>query len=112
MLHIKHEINNLHPTHILIYQNKNFYYFVLLIFFSILNLIYSIHNHLNIYDEQFHKSTKFASWNPVVGFMLYCIDNHMCDKLIAKKGVRPSTDPIAKGLSRTRDLLSTLYPIS
>ena len=68
--------------------------------------------HVNIYDEQFHKSTKFASWNPVVGFMLYCIDNHMGDKLIAKKGVRPSTDPIAKGLSRTRDLLATLYPIS
>ena len=68
--------------------------------------------HVNIYDEQFHKSTKFASWNPVVGFMLYCIDNHMNDKLIAKKGVRPSTDPIAKGLSKTRDLLGTLYPIS
>jgi hypothetical protein len=68
--------------------------------------------HVKIYDDEFHKSTKFASWNPVVGFMLYCIDNHMNDKLISKKGIRPSTDPIAKGLSRTRSILETLFPIS
>jgi len=68
--------------------------------------------HVKIYDIEYHKSTKFASWNPVVGFMLWCIDNYMNNKLIAKKGVRPSTDPIAKGLPKTRDLLGTLYPIS
>ena len=68
--------------------------------------------HVNIYDVEYHRSTKFASWNPVVGFMLWCIENYMNDKLIAKKGVRPSTDPISKALPNTRNLLGKLYPIS
>ena len=66
----------------------------------------------NIYDAEYHKSTKFASWSPVVGFMLYCIENHMNDKFISKKGVKPSTSPIKNAFVDTKELLEKMYPTS
>ncbi len=69
--------------------------------------------HCKIYDDELHKSTKFASWDPVVSFMLFCFDNHMNNKLIHKKnGIRPSTSQVKGKLQGTKNLLEQLYPTS
>ena len=65
----------------------------------------------NWYDSEYHKSTKALSWQPVVGFLLYCLENQMIDKLVDKKsGFRPSS--WTNKYTETLETLELLYPTS
>ena len=62
------------------------------------------------YPEEYHKSTKFASWEPVLNFLLYCIELEMTDKKIDHmRGFKTSS---WKGkLNETRTVLGNLYKL-
>ena len=68
------------------------------------------------YPMEYHKATKGAAWGPVQGFLLYCIELQMTDKLISKKGgFRPKSQWFDgdKGFSKYMETLETLeqlYP--
>jgi hypothetical protein len=65
----------------------------------------------NAYDPEFHKASKYASFDPVLSFMLYCFEMQMNDKTIDKvRGFKPSS--WKNKFENTKDLIEKNYPLS
>lgn len=68
----------------------------------------------HIYDTEFHGATKGASWNPVVGWMLWCIDKYIKgQKIHFRNGPKAKSPAISeRRVSHLQTLEVEFPPIS
>lgn len=67
--------------------------------------------HCHIYDGEFHGTTKGASWNPVIGWMLWCIDKHIKgQKIHYKNGPKAKSESISDRRINHLQALASEFP--